>query len=120
MIYPDIKLSYYIPCIKDPLNLLNFCFWFVQSHLQPQFDIVTKLHAEVSSALDTLSAHMATPSLLPHTPPVATKLLWLKALRERVSGPMEKVREVAPYLLEGDQGWKLRQLHGQALTKIDE
>ena len=93
----------------------------VQSHLGPQIeDIVARLHSEVSSVQETLSAHMTTPPLLPHTPPIATKLLWLKALKERVSGPMDKVKEVAPYLLEGDGGWRLRQIYSQVVTKIDE
>ena len=74
----------------------------------------------MESVAEALSSLMSEPPLLPHTPPVATKLLWLNALKDRVSHPMNKVREVVPYLLEGDQGWKLRQIYGEVTTKIDE
>jgi hypothetical protein len=85
---------------------------------------VSRLLSEVDSVSNTLSTTLSpsspSPLLLPLTPPVASKLLWLNALKERVVAPMSKVREIAPYLLEGDQGWKLRQLYAQVTTKIDE
>ena len=31
---------------------------------------------------------------------------------------MEVIRGVAPELLEGDEGWKLRQAHGQLISQI--
>lgn len=93
----------------------------MQTRLQHQLDdIVAKLLSEVSSVSEALSTHVTQPPLLPHTPPVACKLLWLNALKERVTVPMNKVREIAPYLLEGDQGWKLRQVYSEVTTKIDE
>ncbi|KAL5499629.1 hypothetical protein EMCRGX_G011081 [Ephydatia muelleri] len=49
-----------------------------------------------------------------NTPSVASKLLWLHALRERVNQPMGRLRSCAPQLLEGDTGWRLR----QAVTDI--
>ena len=89
--------------------------------LQHQLDgIVAKLLSEVNSVSEALTSHMAQPLLLPHTPPVASKLLWLNALKERVSAPMHHVREVAPYLLEGDEGWRLRQVYSDVTNKIDE
>ena len=92
-----------------------------QTNLQHQLDdIVARLLSEVDSVSTTLTTHTSQPPLLPHTPPVATKLLWLNALKERVTAPMSKVRELSPYLLEGDQGWKLRQVFAQVTTKIDE
>ena len=83
---------------------------------------MSRLLSEVDSVSSTLSTLTSShkPPLLPHTPPVATKLLWLNALKERVTAPMNKVREIAPYLLEGDQGWKLRQVYAQVTSKIDE
>ena len=93
----------------------------VQTSLQHQLDgIVANLLLEVNSVSETLTSHMAQPLLLPHTPPVASKLLWLNAIKERVSVPMDRVREVAPYLLEGDQGWRLRQVYSDVTNKIDE
>ena len=92
----------------------------LQTNLQPQLDdIVSRLISEVESISNTLSSSPSS-LLLPLTPPVASKLLWLNALKERVTAPMGGVREVAPYLLEGDQGWKLRQAYAQVTTKIDE
>ena len=83
---------------------------------------MSRLLSEVDSVSSTLSTLTSShgPPLLPHTPPVATKLLWLNALKERVTAPMSTVRDIAPYLLEGDQGWKLRQVYAQVTTKIDE
>ena len=95
----------------------------MQTNLQPLLDdIVSQLLSEVDSVSSTLSMLTSSqqPPLLPHTPPMASKLLWLNALKERVTAPMSKVREIAPYLLEGDQGWKLRQVHAQVTNKIDE
>ena len=93
----------------------------MQTRLQHQLDgIVAKLLAEVESVSEALTSHVAQPPLLPHTPPVASKLLWLNALRERVCAPMTQVKEVAPYLLEGDEGWRFRQAYGDVINKIDE
>ena len=81
---------------------------------------MSSLLSEVNAVSESLSSHVATPPLLPHTPPVASKLLWLHALKERVVRPMEKIREVAPYLLEGDEGWRLRQVYSQLTSSIQE
>lgn len=103
-------------------KILNIAF-LSQTNLQPQLDdIVSRLLSEVDSVSSMLTTTLTSSPgpLLPHTPPVATKLLWLNALKERVMAPMNKVKEIAPYLLEGDQGWKLRQVYAQVTTKIDE
>ncbi len=74
---------------------------------------------EVSSVKNALVANVSHPPSLPLTPPTACKLLWLIALRERVKEPMEVVRRVAPELLEGDEGWKLRQDFGDVISQIE-
>ena len=68
---------------------------------------------------ETLAATLSLPPSHPHTPPVTSKLLWLHALRERIKGPMEKLREVSPELLEGEAGWKLRQVYGSVTSSIE-
>lgn len=121
MWWGDIKfIKAYGSLIGVALHFHGIHYASLQTNLQPQLDdIVSRLLSEVESISSTLSSSPS-PLLLPLTPPVSSKLLWLNALKERVTVPMSRVREVAPYLLEGDQGWKLRQTYAQVTTKIDE
>ncbi len=90
----------------------------LQAKLTNQIEnILSTMLSDVTSVSELLS--MPRPPPLPHTPPVACKLLWLHALKERVCGPMDRVRQLAPEILEGDSGWRLRQAHGQVVSTID-
>ena len=75
----------------------------------------------MTSDVEAVSTLLSTahPPTLPHTPPTSCKLLWLNALKERVREPMERVREVAPEILEGDSGWKLRQAYSRVTNTIE-
>ncbi len=75
--------------------------------------------SEVEAVSGTLTANLSRPPLLPLTPPTACKLWWLHALRGRINEPMEVIRRVAPELLDGDEGWKLRQAHAQLSEKLE-
>lgn len=74
--------------------------------------------SDVEDVTRTLTSHISHPPLLPHTPPTASKLLWLNGLGERVGVVMETLRNVAPQLLEGELGWRLRQAHGDLVEKL--
>ena len=74
--------------------------------------------ADIQDITHTLTSQISHPPLLPHTPPTASKLLWLHGLEERASGAMSVVRSAAPELLEGELGWKLRQTYTELTDKL--
>lgn len=78
--------------------------------------VMTTILSDVRDVLHILTSSQ--PPLLPHTPPTATRLLWLYGLEERASGVMSVVRSAAPLLLEGELGWKLRQTYSELTEKI--
>lgn len=92
----------------------------LQASLQPQLNsIITNLISEMESVDKNLATNLPHPPPRPLTPPTACKLLWLHSLRERTNQPMEVIRRVASELLEGDEGWKLRQAYAQLIGKIE-
>ena len=97
------------------------CSWLSrQENLCGKFDgILLKICEDVEVVRETLTTALSLPPSHPHIPPVTSKLLWLHALRERVKGPMEKLREISPELLEGEPGWKLRQAYGSVNSSIE-
>ena len=80
--------------------------------------IVESLLAEVMAGATALPSLLHHPPTLTQTPPTATKMLWLHALRERVTVPMETLKGISPELLEGDTGWRLRQAYSKLSTDI--
>ena len=68
---------------------------------------------------DIVTSNRAHLPPLPLRPLVSSRLLWLHALKDRVEEPMEKIKKVAPELLEGDEGWKLRQSHGDLIKLLE-
>ena len=78
--------------------------------------VVTAVLSDIEDVVHTLtSSH---PTLLPHTPPTASKLLWLHSLGERASRAVAVVKSVAPELLEGELGWKLRHIYSDLTEKL--
>lgn len=80
--------------------------------------VVATILSDIEDIAQILTTHISHPPLLPHTPPIASKLLWLHRLGERISGSMDVVRSAAPELLEGELGWKLRQTYGELTDKL--
>ena len=72
--------------------------------------------ADIEDVLRILTSSQA--PLLPHTPPTATRLLWLHGLGERAGGAMGVVRSASPELLEGELGWKLRHIYSDFTEKL--
>ncbi len=100
--------------------LRAFAISILQASLKKHCEgIVSKLLSDVQAVSQALSAHASASPPHINMPPTASKLLWLHSLRHRVSGPMESLRAVAPYLLEGDLGWRLRQEHSDLCRSID-
>ena len=90
-----------------------------QTILSPQHKaVVAAILTDIQDITRTLTSHISHPPLLPHTPPTASKLLWLHGLEERASGAMSVVRSAAPELLEGELGWKLRQTYTELTDKL--
>ena len=93
----------------------------LQASLKQRCDaIVTSFTNELNSVADMLTKHHHAPPQHKNMPPVTSKLCWLHALKERITWPMEKLREVAAELLEGDKGWSLRHIHNQLLHDIEQ
>lgn len=90
----------------------------IQANLTAQLErILSEMLSDVTCVSELLSS--LHPPMLPHTPPITCKLLWLHALKERVVGPMTKVRELAPDVLAGDSGWKLRQAYTSVVKTME-
>ena len=83
-------------------------------------DIVASFTDELNCVAEMLSKDHHSPPQHKNMPPVTSKLCWLHALRERITWPMDKLREVAVELLEGDKGWSLRHIHNQLLQDIEQ
>ena len=93
----------------------------VQASLKERCDaIVASLTDEMNSVAKMITDHCHAPPQHKNMPPVTSKLCWLHALRERITWPMDKLREVAAELLEGDKGWSLRHIHNQLLQEIEQ
>ena len=80
--------------------------------------VVAAILSDMEDIMQTLTNHISNPPLLPHTPSTASKLLWLHSLNERANGAINVVRLAAPELLEGEIGWKLRQIHLELTDKL--
>ena len=98
-------------------SLFYYSKFSLQAILAPHHDtVVAAVLSDVENVLRTLtSSH---PPLLPHTPPTACRLLWLHSLGERASSGMDVLRSVAPQLLEGEMGWKLRHIYSDFTDKL--
>ena len=88
----------------------------LQSSLDSTLDT---LHSDMLRFRSTLSSLVTHPPIIPNTPPTSTRLIWLKAVRHRVTTPLERMREAAPYLLEGDKGFTLRHVHSELVKEIE-
>ena len=55
-------------------------------------------------------------SILPN---VVTKLFWLNGLEQRIKVPMEKFSYLYPNLLQGDLGYKLREIYKQTCEHLE-
>ena len=80
--------------------------------------VVTAILCDVEDVAQALAAHISDPPRLPHTPPTASKLVWLHGLGERVGGAMSTLKSAAPELLEGELGWRLRQAYADLVSKL--
>lgn len=80
--------------------------------------VVAAILSDVEDISHTLTGQISSPPLLPHTPPSASKLLWLHGLRERADGATAVLRSAAPELLEGELGWKLRHVYSELTDKL--
>ena len=79
--------------------------FILQASLKERCDaIVSSFTDELNSVAEMLATHHHSPPQHKNMPPVTSKLCWLHALRERITWPMDKLREVAAELLEGDKG----------------
>ena len=82
--------------------------------LQKQLDsIIDELLTDITTVQKFLPSQVSHPPTLTNVPPVATKLLWLCAARDRVVLPVETIKRAAPQLLEGDKGFTLRHSLGE-------
>ncbi len=59
------------------------------------------------------------PPLIHNTPPTSSRLIWLKAIDNRVTVPLERIRDTAPYLLEGEKGFTIRHVHSELTKNIE-
>lgn len=80
-------------------QLKSECAWLMNELLK-EFDNV-KLLANSSQTVSSI------------LPTVVTKLFWLNGLAQRIRVPMEKFSYLYPNLLQGDLGYKLREIYKQ-------
>ncbi|XP_064650622.1 uncharacterized protein LOC135502065 isoform X3 [Lineus longissimus] len=64
--------------------------------------------------------HSAKPPIHKNQPPLVSKMMWAFALKERIRGPMEKMKKISPHSLEGDQGWQVRDQYAEAMHDIEQ
>ena len=93
---------------------------FMKVNLSKRLEsMVSRLLADAVHLRGILPTILSFPPPLKNVPPTSTMLLWLHAVKERVTLPMERVREAAPYLLTGNTGFSLRHAHGDLIKEIN-
>ena len=83
------------------------------------YSIIDSIQSDVDGINDSMMSFVTDPPLIINTPPTSSKLLWLRALRERMDVPIERVRAAAPYLLQGEKGFTLRHTHGKIIKSME-
>eukprot|EP00116_Pleurobrachia_bachei_P002604 sb/3462866/ len=81
--------------------------------------ILSGMMEEVLNVKTTLDQGMEHPYHL-NMPSTASRVCWLRALRVRISKPMEKLRGAIPEILNTDEGWKLRNQYDTVIADIDD
>ena len=114
--YKCMQLSFILRTKNAPK--INFSVTVPQAILFPHHEsVMTTILSDMQDVLHILTSSQ--PPLLPHTPPTATRLLWLRGLEERTSGAVGVLRSAAPQLLEGELGWKLRQTYSELTERLN-
>ncbi len=86
-------------------QLQSECSWLMNELLK-EFDNVRLLALSSQTVASIL-------------PTVVTKLFWLNGLEHRIRVPMEKFSYLYPNLLQGDLGYKLREIYKQTCDHLE-
>ncbi|KAM4795913.1 dynein axonemal heavy chain 9-like [Rhinophrynus dorsalis] len=92
----------------------------VKDHLKDKDQqLVSMFMEELTQVNDMYLALESSPPLHINMTPTVSNLLWVKALKARISDPMTKLRTVSPLTLEGDTGWKLRHMYTDTAEQLE-
>ena len=88
----------------------------IQADLErKQADLLRAYAADLRAVQEIFTAQMGAPAVNKNMPPHSGAVSWCRALRERATEPMEKVKELPAAVLESEEGAEMLKLYG-ALT----
>ncbi|GFO25145.1 dynein beta chain, ciliary-like, partial [Plakobranchus ocellatus] len=92
----------------------------VQAHLKDvDKQLVYNFNAELQQCRGIFKERYFSPPSHHNMPPIVSKLMWVHALKERIRIPMEKMRQVSPHSLEGDQGYQMRETYTEVMGELE-
>ncbi|KAL3885754.1 hypothetical protein ACJMK2_025795 [Sinanodonta woodiana] len=120
-----LRLSYnQCPTVEAQLRLLEVFEGvssrdLVQVHLQDKDrQLVQSFTQELNNVRGMFQEDQVNPPTHLNMPPVVSSLMWVHALKKRITIPMEKLRRVSPHSLEGDAGWQMRDSYNECMKEL--
>ncbi|XP_052060514.1 uncharacterized protein LOC127700861 isoform X4 [Mytilus californianus] len=92
----------------------------VQAHLKDKDEqIVTVFTEELQTVQNMFEANQHNPPRHLNMPPIVSKVLWVTALIDRIKRPMDKIRQVSPHSMEGENGWQMRHSYNNCMKMLE-
>ncbi|KAJ1184768.1 hypothetical protein NDU88_001571 [Pleurodeles waltl] len=92
----------------------------IKEHLRDQDQqLVSMFIEELTQVKDMFQQMCEDPPQHINTTPTVSKLVWIKGLKARISEPMTKLKMVSPVSLDGDLGWKLRNIYTETVEEFE-
>ncbi|KAH9514965.1 hypothetical protein Btru_021540, partial [Bulinus truncatus] len=121
-----LRLSFdQCPNIQAQLRLLEVFEGISGRELVQQYlkdidkTVVMNFTVELEQVQAIFQENSISPPAHHNMPYTVSKLMWSRALRERIEIPMKKMKQVSPHSLEGDTGWHMRDLYTDIMKDLD-
>ncbi|XP_052258855.1 uncharacterized protein LOC127863384 isoform X2 [Dreissena polymorpha] len=122
-----LRLAYnQCPTVEAQLRLLEVFEGvsgreLVQTHLEDKDRaLVLAFNGELNDVRQMYATGHLDPPPHANMPPIVSKLMWIHALKERISRPMEKMKRVSPHSLDGDAGWQMKTNYQEVYKELEE
>ncbi|KAK9808985.1 hypothetical protein WJX72_007373 [[Myrmecia] bisecta] len=83
-------------------------------------DLVRSYGLDLREVTDMFHAHRQSPTLSKNAAPHSGAVAWVRGLKERIAGPMEKLRGVNKLVLETEEAKEIQRLYDTLTAAMDE